>query len=302
MGFIGNTFRTINCIVTLGGSEELILAKNEYELVYEEYKKNQEHLELIQRKINSNLESLGLSVIESKKILNKAEGILKNIDSKLEILVPTSKPVIQKIDKFNSSYENVIGIGFGGVAGGSLAVGAWATVSVLGSASTGTAIVGLSGIAATNATLAWFGGGALAAGGAGMSGGMMVLGGIVAAPMIYFATKGTYAKVNNIEAETTKLSQELTNLLEHRKHSETSLREVILARKKAYYLINRFRETVEKEYNVIRPFGFLSYLRQMIWSLFGFKVHDDEIQVSVNNLKIATNDFLDAFLKKNTDE
>ena len=52
------------------------------------------------------------------------------------------------------------------------------------SASTGTAISSLSGVAATNATLAWFGGGSLALGGAGMAGGVAVLGGIVAAPVL----------------------------------------------------------------------------------------------------------------------
>ena len=42
----------------------------------------------------------------------------------------------------------------------------------------------LSGAAATNATLAWLGGGSLAAGGFGMAGGMAVLGGIVAGPAL----------------------------------------------------------------------------------------------------------------------
>ena len=54
----------------------------------------------------------------------------------------------------------------------------------MGTASTGTAIAGLSGIAATNATLAALGGGALAAGGAGIAGGMALLAGIVALPVV----------------------------------------------------------------------------------------------------------------------
>ncbi|MGV8637508.1 hypothetical protein ACV35N_36320, partial [Pseudomonas aeruginosa] len=45
-------------------------------------------------------------------------------------------------------------------------------------------ISSLGGVAATNATLAWLGAGALAAGGYGMAGGMMVLGGIVAGPAL----------------------------------------------------------------------------------------------------------------------
>ena len=51
-------------------------------------------------------------------------------------------------------------------------------------ASTGTAISALSGVAASNATLAFFGGGSLAAGGLGMAGGAAVLGGLVAGPAL----------------------------------------------------------------------------------------------------------------------
>jgi hypothetical protein len=62
--------------------------------------------------------------------------------------------------------------------------GVYAAVGALASASTGTAIATLSGAAATNATLAWLGGGSLAAGGLGVAGGMWVLGGLVAGPAL----------------------------------------------------------------------------------------------------------------------
>lgn len=72
-----------------------------------------------------------------------------------------------------------------GAAGGALAgLGAYGSVGLLAAASTGTAISTLSGAAATNATLAWLGGGSLAAGGFGMAGGMIALGGIVAGPAL----------------------------------------------------------------------------------------------------------------------
>ena len=74
----------------------------------------------------------------------------------------------------------VTALGSGGLAG----LAAYGGVGLLGTASTGTAIGTLSGVAATNATLAWLGGGSLAAGGFGMAGGMVVLGGIVAGPVL----------------------------------------------------------------------------------------------------------------------
>ncbi len=74
----------------------------------------------------------------------------------------------------------VAAIGSGGLAG----LAAFGGVGLLATASTGTGIAALSGVAATNATLAWLGGGSLAAGGFGMAGGMAVLGGIVAGPVL----------------------------------------------------------------------------------------------------------------------
>ena len=77
-----------------------------------------------------------------------------------------------------------LGLGAGMGGGAALAFGAYNGTMLLATASTGTAISSLGGVAATNATLAWLGGGSLAAGGYGMAGGMMVLGGIVAGPAL----------------------------------------------------------------------------------------------------------------------
>lgn len=60
---------------------------------------------------------------------------------------------------------------------------AWTAVGILGTASTGAAISGLSGAAATSATAAWFGGGAVAAGGLGMAAAPFALTGIGALAM-----------------------------------------------------------------------------------------------------------------------
>lgn len=73
----------------------------------------------------------------------------------------------------------------GGVGAGALtAFGAYNGTMLLASAGTGTAISSLGGIAASNATLAWLGGGTLAAGGYGVAGGTMVLGVLVAGPAL----------------------------------------------------------------------------------------------------------------------
>ena len=97
----------------------------------------------------------------------------------------------------------MLGGGAAALGSGALAgMAAYGSVGLLGAAaSTGTQIAALSGAAATNATLAWLGGGSLAAGGFGMAGGTVVLGGIVAAPVLLvgglmLASKAEEAKVN----------------------------------------------------------------------------------------------------------
>lgn len=80
--------------------------------------------------------------------------------------------------------DSGLGLGAGLTSGAALAFGAYNGTMMLATAGTGTAISTLSGAAATNATLAWLGGGTLAAGGGGVALGTAVLGGIVAGPAL----------------------------------------------------------------------------------------------------------------------
>ncbi len=94
----------------------------------------------------------------------------------------------QSLQELKNEHELLMNSGLGlgaGLGGGAaLAFGAYNGTMLLATASTGTAISSLSGAAATNATLAWLGGGSLAAGGGGVAMGAMVLGGMVAGPAI----------------------------------------------------------------------------------------------------------------------
>lgn len=106
---------------------------------------------------------------------------------------------------------SIAGGAVAGTAGGALvAFGAYGAAQALACASTGTAIATLSGAAATNATLAFFGGGSLAAGGLGMAGGSAVLGGLVAGPalMVLGFVAGHTAKKNLEKAYTNKAEAE----------------------------------------------------------------------------------------------
>ena len=90
-----------------------------------------------------------------------------------------------EIRKLGNMATSAIGGVVGGAAAGALtAFGAYSATMTFAAASTGTAIASLSGVAATNATLAFLGGGSLAAGGGGMALGSTILGGAVAGPAI----------------------------------------------------------------------------------------------------------------------
>lgn len=125
----------------------------------------------------------------------------------------------QQAEKIEMEYKNAevkaAGQGAAGVGAGVAvaALGPTAAMGIattFGVASTGTAISALSGAAATNAALAWLGGGALAAGGGGMAAGsaFLALAGpvgwtvagvsIIASGLMFFKTKSDKERLENI--------------------------------------------------------------------------------------------------------
>lgn len=145
-------------------------------------------------KRHKNTETRTLKIMDE---LGEAEiNALKNLDSFSKLFEKIhNKPRFEKIlgtdvkippftpNELNNASVGaaVLAGGLGGAAlgtaGGFAAASATtAAVMALGTASTGTAISTLSGVAATNATLAALGGGSLAAGGGGMALGTTILG------------------------------------------------------------------------------------------------------------------------------
>lgn len=143
-----------NAIDELGKRKILVLDTSIKEFIAEFEKLN--HVELS--------ESVGLNELQKLVLDKKSFSNLKELQG-----IATSM---------------ASGLVSGAMAGALTAFGAYGAAGTLATASTGTAIASLSGAAATNATLAFFGGGSLAAGGLGMAGGTAVLGGLVAGPAL----------------------------------------------------------------------------------------------------------------------
>lgn len=126
--------------------------------------------------------------IEAKKINHKVGNLSPSALSEMRVASTKAAELADfGIDQLGKGVA--AGIGAAGTTVG--------LITQFGVASTGTAISSLSGAAATNATLAWLGGGSLAAGGGGMAAGAAALGGLVAAPalaVIGFAAASKAAK------------------------------------------------------------------------------------------------------------
>ena len=194
----------------IDAKSDLDVAKNVDEEARKIFDSAQHSLEKRREKTRSRMESLGRQKIRlSRDALEpfvKTFREIKNVDYKdidfRDENLRVSSDEILEIREVTIRMGEAAGGTAGAVGSGALAgLAAYGSIGLLGTASTGTAIGGLSGAAATNATLAWLGGGSLAAGGFGMAGGAAVLGGIVAAPVLLvgglmLASKAEEAKEN----------------------------------------------------------------------------------------------------------
>lgn len=295
MGFVKNLLRGANELVTLGGMSRLEAAQLKYQRLHEEYSVVVLESAACKSQIDSQVEEIGRFIIRAKSVLDRVERILRtHVGSTAGLEYAASENIIIKVEKFNSDFSSVAAVGAGGAAGGALAVGSWALVTLLGSASTGTAISTLSGVAATNATLAWFGGGALAAGGAGMTGGMAVLGGVVAIPLVYIAASSTHKKAKKLEEAAVELEEQIPIA-----RASVSMQQASLARsgemlRQVDLICEEFMSFALSLIKVVRPYGVFSLAKQRILALFRASPLNARQVEAIAELEAAANKFLTA--------
>ncbi|WP_052443944.1 hypothetical protein [Pectobacterium brasiliense] len=300
MGLLKAGLRTANAIITLGGSLELEHAKASLESTHASYKITHDEVTQIKTKTDNCISELGDTLKIVKARLDHIEQVLETTFLSLDKKSRPTMHALQSIERFNQQYSGVLSAGFGGIVGGSMALGAWALVSAIGTASTGTAISTLSGVAATNATLAWFGGGALAAGGAGMSGGMLVLGGIVAAPIIYFAAKSAWTKARAFQDQEELVKQEHEKLRTLKPELEKQYKDVL-----AYTIpLNRhchtWLEQMDNGLSILYPWGKCSIFYRNLLHIIGIKWKKTEHLAAIETMNQQTVQFLHFFQNENT--
>jgi hypothetical protein len=237
------------------------------------FEEAQDRLEEERIRLNSELEefaTLKLSVF-NQEINTLVEYLNKCKDAKSKFSSENIQFTKEEIRELQTSVSNSLEITSGiskGIASGTLtAVGAYGGVGMLASASTGTAISTLSGAAATNATLAWLGGGSLAAGGGGMALGTAVLGGMVAGPLIAVAgfVMDSKAEKNLTEAE--EFKSEVDVAVEKIDYSIEEYNSIYKYVDEMTIIINKFREEFNSVNNRLSSTG----LKGIANKLFGSK-------------------------------
>lgn len=262
-GIAGAT-KTVSAVSRLSDAKDIVRGS---ERRIERAERNREQA---REKANETIERLGedkLVILSGhmKTFVDEFQK-LKNVDfrdsiglEELSDFQPNS-PVLLELDAASSSAVDFsIGAVSGSIAGGAVALGAYGAVGALASASTGTAIAGLSGAAATNATLAWLGGGSLAAGGLGIAGGTAILGGIVAAPALLVAGMFMESKAEEAMAEAKSFRAESREFQEQCENNITLLKAITRRAEQIMEVMqkldDRFENSITNLQNVIRKHG-----------------------------------------------
>ena len=191
------------------------------------------------------------------------------------------------IPKFDAEELKKVSVGAGvlagglggaalGTAGGFAAAGATtAAVMALGTASTGTAIASLSGVAATNATLAALGGGAIAAGGGGMALGTAVLGG---------ATLGVGLLVGGLIFNVTgsKISDKADEAYSQACKTEETVNKICVYLDDLYFYADRYLKSLKNVNNVYS--SKLERLEELVKTTTDWRQFTDDQKVMTQNL------------------
>lgn len=237
---------------------------NERRKRYEDYYR---YYETTIRDARKQFEDFGVIRMEAYKNLQTSAKILKKAVVKNRIFndkLGVSQAEINNWDlKSGDALNSVVNIVSSAGVGYATAAGMYTAVTIFCSASTGTAISSLSGIAAKNAALAWFGGGAISVGGGGIALGTTVLGVVALAPALFifglsrkssaenFKTE-VEAKIAEMDIEEEKMKNQLAELaviIRRKNELEKSIIKVNSTLKKLILNIQSSKDFSMSDYN-----------------------------------------------------
>ena len=217
MGFWDKTFEIAEQIgevaknvVTLGGYSAIQDSIAAYENKLTEHRSSVRGFEDANNGFRTSVEVLGNETADAVAILKTTQDFVRRlsyeeVSSTLPCIPGFRSPDLSDVNRIITEFNSAVEAGKGAGLGFAASTGAWVLVAHLGTASTGAAISGLAGAAAHSAILAWFGGGALAAGGGGMALGGLAIGGLVALPLLGYSAYKSYKESSRIDSEREKV-------------------------------------------------------------------------------------------------
>ena len=192
-------------VMIIDASARIKNAKKQYDRRRKKYKGAEQRYENRRKEANARFNAFGKRRLEALTTLGRSVDFLKKAKIRDRDLEQRLKITPQQLARWESASiqatEVLGGLYSSGAVGVSTAAGVYGLVSTLGTASTGTAIGTLSGAAAKSATLAWLGGGSLAAGGGGVAAGTIVFGGLIAGPAVLAVGVFAESKAEKVETE-----------------------------------------------------------------------------------------------------
>ncbi|MFW1956362.1 toxin-antitoxin system YwqK family antitoxin [Acinetobacter guillouiae] len=323
LGFLSGLKKVSKVATGIQGYQDRESTKNIKECCEIYYNTACEITEDKRKKLNINIEAFGKNRVDTlHKTIGRFLGLLKDMQQEnkikeYEVLgeIGLDTQSIEKMERVDMAASKALtSTATVGALGTAAAMGTPALVTsavgALATASTGTAISSLSGVAATNATLAWLGGGSIAAGGGGMAAGATVLTsitagatagvGLLAAGLLastHYSRKLTEAKEYQAVIETEVANMEkLWVLLEgiHKRTAELNfvtlkLEEIILYQLDFLEPLTINYDTSDRYYNSI--FQESGLLIKSMSELAQTPLLDNEGAVSSESARIVTNTY-----------
>lgn len=218
------------------GAKKMKDANDTMKATESQHRRNIEKFENQNKLTNEKMDELGKLELKVLKGFEDFSNVIEKIQNRPKfeqynkdgVSLPTyDKEELKTVSVGAGVLLGGVGGAAAGTFGGFAAAGATTSaVMALGTASTGTAITSLSGVAATNATLAALGGGAIAAGGGGMALGTTILGattlgvGLLVGGIIFNVTGGklsdkadeAYSQMKKAESSINKICSYLYEL------------------------------------------------------------------------------------------
>ena len=258
------------------GAKKMKDANDTMKATESQHRRNIEKFENQNKLTNEKMDELGKLELKVLKGFEDFSNVIEKIQNRPKfeqynkdgVSLPTyDKEELKTVSVGAGVLLGGVGGAAAGTFGGFAAAGATTSaVMALGTASTGTAIASLSGVAATNATLAALGGGAIAAGGGGMALGTTILGattlgvGLLVGGIIFNVTGG-------------KLSDKADEAYSQMKKAESSINKIC----SYLYELEKTAEDYTHSINIVRnkyleSYNYISYvvnkLHKVDWNEF----------------------------------